>query len=179
MASSRILQFAKRTGHTAKRAVEVGYIKPTLEIAPYVGGFFGLVCIKNGYNYSRNKERCIPRALVHGAINGVTGGLFAYGMTWFVVPAMIGGFTMWAIGDMEFVVTKEGDTTTTEVENASGFTIMNKTRKTTTTKKTAIDGVDMDDLNEAERQHIDQAFDIIEKRRQAKWEDVTVYEQGR
>jgi len=147
MASSRILQFAKR-------AVEVGYIKPTLGIAPYVGGFFGLGCIKNGYDYSRNKERCIPRALVHGVINGVTGGLFAYGMTWVVVPAMIGGFTMWAIGDMEFVVTKEGDTTTTEVENASGLTIMNKTRKTTTTKKTtikqtAIDGVDMNDLSQA------------------------------
>lgn len=94
MASSRILQFAKR-------AVEVGYIKPTLGIAPYVGGFFGLGCIKNGYDYSRNKERCIPRALVHGVMNGVTGGLFAYGMTWVVVPAMIGGFTMWAIGDRE------------------------------------------------------------------------------
>jgi len=51
-------------------------------------------------------------------------------------------------------VTKEGDTTTTEVENASGLTIMNKTRKTTTTKKTtikqtAIDGVDMNDLSQA------------------------------
>lgn len=72
MTSSRILQFAKRTGHIAKRVVEVGYIKPTLKIAPYVGGFIGLGCIKNGYNYSRDKERCIPRAIAHGAINGVT-----------------------------------------------------------------------------------------------------------
>jgi hypothetical protein len=109
-------------------------------------------------------------------LNGATGGLFAYGMTWIAIPAVVGGVTMWAIGDAKFVTTTEGDTTTTEVENASGFHISNKSRKTTI-KQTAIDGVDMNALSEEERQLIDKAFDIVDKHRQAKWNDTTVREQ--
>ena len=168
MPYSRYLELAKRTSQIAKRSVEIDYIKPTLTIAPYVGGFFGLMSIKNGYDYSGNRGRCIPRSLVHGVINGATSGLFTYGITWIAIPAVVGGATMWAIGDVQFVVTKEGETTTTEVENSSGFVIKNTTRKTTNTKNSAIDGIDMNDLSEAERQHFDQAFDIIEKHQQIK-----------
>lgn len=201
MASSRFLELAKRTGQTAGRIVEVGYIKPTLSMAPFVGAVFGLISLKNGYKYSREKERCIPRAVVHGVLNGATGSLFAYGMTWIAIPAVVGGVTLWAIGDAQIV---EGDgATTTETKNTSGFIIKNKTRKTTTTRKTtikrtAIDGVDMNALSEEERQLIDKAFDIVEKhrqqskddaardvvdwndlseQRQAKWDDATAREQ--
>ena len=182
MASSRFLELAKRTGCTANRIVEVGYIKPTLAGAPFVAGLFGLISAKNGYEYSREKERCIPRAIAHGAINGATGGLFAYGMSWIIIPSAVGAVTLWAIGDAKVVTTTEGGTTTTEVDNASGFTITNKTRKTSATKKTtikqtAIDGVDMNALSEEERQHIDRAFDIVEKHRQVKWDDTTMKEQ--
>jgi hypothetical protein len=50
MATSRFFDLTKRTGQTVGRAVEIGYIKPTLKIAPFVAGFFGLGCIKNGYD---------------------------------------------------------------------------------------------------------------------------------
>jgi len=122
---------ATTAGRTTRKVVKTGYIKPTLAVAPFVGGLFGLVSLKNGYEWSREKGRGIPRSVVHGIINGACGGLCAYGITWIAIPVVVSGGTLWAIGDAEIVTTTEDDTTTTtEVENAPGFTIKSTTRKT-------------------------------------------------
>ena len=84
---------------------------------------------------------------------------------------------MWAIGDAEVVTTTEG-------------IIRNKTQKTGTTKK-IVNNIDYNDLSEKEQKQFDDAIaaadvaidkagetiDMVNGRRQAKWNDATLREQ--